>query len=121
MVTKSQHIIPASRGLCTIRVGGPHIRGPLSNNVVKRHLVLDHLLDSLRTCDVRQRVVTPCVTGDLVALGNHPLNQIWIWCRGIYFSLSIIVTGHEKRSSKVVRLEGIQKLSGVEVWPIIVC
>lgn len=55
-----------------------------------------------------------------MTLGNHTLNQIWIWSSGIYSTLSIVVTCDEEGSREAIRFESVKKLTSEFCWSVII-
>lgn len=51
----------------------PHVCGKVAQDVIEGHLVEEHLVPDLVRGKVSESLVSPCVAGNLVALGNHSL------------------------------------------------
>jgi len=62
----------------------------------------------------------PGVRGNLVALGNHTLDQVRIRCSEVDSSLAVVVASDEESRVEIVYLEQVEKLCCVVVWPIII-
>ena len=64
--------------------------------------------------------MTPTVTRNLVALGNHSLDDGRVACLGVVdLALSSIVSDDEKCRPHVIALEEIQHLRGVDVRSVV--
>lgn len=120
VITECFHVSPAAGLLAALRVWGSHVGWVLSNDVGNCSLVLHHLLLTHIRSNVRQAVVGPCMRSNLVALGNHSLDNGWIWLSLVNWSLVQVVAGHEKGSLETVCLQDIQELICIQVWTIVV-
>ena len=120
MITQSLHIRLASRCRVTARVRRSHICWILAYQVCNSALVLHHLLYPLIMGQSRKIVMGPCMRGYLMALGNHPLDNGWIWCRDIDGSFGKIIPRHEECCLETELFENIQHLVGILVRSVIV-
>ena len=57
---------------------------------------------------------------NLMSFIDHTLNDRWIRGCCINGTFAKIVAGDEERRMKAKALQSIQKLAGIEVWPIVI-
>ena len=100
------------------RVRRTHVGGVFADDVANGHLVLDHLVVTLRISDGTEILVGPGVTGDLVAFGNHSFDD----SRPLLVNgaLAKVVTGDEEGSLEAGGLELVEDFVSVDVWAIVV-
>ena len=121
VVAKGFHVRLAARRGVALGVGRAHIGWVFADDVGKGALVLAHLGFAHIRRDVLEGIVGPGVRGDLVALGNHTLNDRGVGSGGVDRTLSKVVAGDEKGCVEAELLEYVEKLAGIKVWAIVIC
>ena len=111
----------ATRCGAALRIRGSHVGGIFAYDVGDCPLILHHLLHTLVVCDIRQTVVRPGVRSDLVAFGDHAIDEGWVWSSGVNCTFAEIIARHEERGLEAVQLQEIQELSRVQIRSVIVC
>jgi len=107
-----------TRGSVTGRVRWAHVSRVLAENVTNSHLVLHHLVVTLLLCDFVEVLVRPSVTGNLVALRIHSLDDTTpVLVNGTFAD---IVTSYEEGSLCVVLVKLSQNIVSVDVWTVII-
>lgn len=105
-------------GVSAGRVRWAHVSWVFAENVSNGHLVLDHLVIDLLLSNGAEVLVRPGVTGDLVALVVHLLDDT----RPVLVdsTLANVVTSKEESSVKSGILEELEYSLSVDVWSIII-
>lgn len=119
-VAEGCHIGLAPRSSIAPGIGWSHIHGKLPQNIGQSHLVPEQLVVALLRSDSVQVFVSPYMTGYLVALGVHPLNDGLPRSSFIDRAFGQVVASDEKRCFGTVLCEESQKGISVEPWAIIV-
>lgn len=106
------------------RAGGirrAHIGREFSNDVADGHFILDHLIVTLLLGYLVQILVRPCVTGDLMAFGDHTADNSRPW-RGFVINgaLSNIDTRDKEGGLHAICGKLIEDIVGVDVWAVVV-
>ncbi len=118
MVPEGPEVVVAVRAAsCHWR---PKVGRDDAQDVIESNLVVEDLCPPLGGSRRAQVLVTPAVAPNLVALGNHSLDdgrvsRLWV----VDLALSSIVSDNEECGPHVVALEQIQQLRGVNVRPIV--
>jgi hypothetical protein len=120
VVTQTGEISLATRCGRAGRVRGTHVGGELLDNVADSHLVVDHLVLSLLLGDGAEILVRPCVTGNLVAFGDHTRDDSRPGGGSIINgTLGVVVAGDEESGLHVVRLEKIKDAVRINVGTVV--
>lgn len=99
------------------RVRWAHVSRVFADNVADSHLVLDHLIVTLLLSDCSEILVTPRVTGNLVTVVVHLLdNAAPVLING---TLADIVTGDEESGASAPGLKLCHDLLSIDVWTIV--
>lgn len=100
------------------RVGRTHVGGVFADDVADSHLVLDHLVVDLSLGDGGKILVGPSVGCDLVALGDHALdNSVPLFVNS---TLANVVTSNEEGGLESGSSKLVKDLVSVDVWAVIV-
>ena len=62
----------------------------------------------------------PGVRSDLVALGYHALDEIWVWSCGVDGAFAVVIASDEESGCEAICFQGVQELGGVYVRSIVV-
>lgn len=119
MVAESFHVVqaPLRRAL---RIRGTHIGRILTDHVRDGTFVLHHLLDAQVGGQGVEIVVRPCVRRDLMAFGDHALEQRRIRSGCIDGAFVRVVPRDEKRGVKAELFQRVEQLAGIVIGAIIV-
>jgi hypothetical protein len=101
-ITESLQVSLASRSVAS-GVRRTHVGGVFSDDVAKRHFVLDHLVEALLGGDLIEVLVGPSVTGDLMTVGVHLGDNV----PPVFIdsALADVVTGDEESCVRVASFE----------------
>jgi hypothetical protein len=101
-ITESLQVSLASRSIAS-GVRRTHVCGVFSDDVAKRHFVLDHLVEALLGGNLIEVLVGPSVTGDLMTVGVHLGDNV----PPVFIdsALADVVTGHEESCVRVASFE----------------
>ena len=120
VIAQLLHISLATRSRTTLRVGRTHVGRVFANDVGNGALVVSHLFDAFGRADGIEGVVGPGVGGDLVAFGNHALDQGWVWCGRVDSAFSKIIACDEESGAEAVGFEDVEELRGVKIGTVVV-
>lgn len=109
MVSQICHISLTPTLCIAVTVWWPHVCRKEAQNIPERHLVLDHLISSLRGGDFGQILVRPRMARNLVAFRQHSpddwgVDRAWI----VNLSLSVVDGGDEEGRFGAVVFEDIE-------------
>ena len=120
MIPKGLHVCLTARCRVTLRIWWSHICGIFTDDISQCALILAHLLHALVRRYVLETVVGPGMGCDLVALGDHPLDDGWVRRRGVNWAFANVVTCDKERSMETVCFQGVEELASVEIWTVVV-
>jgi hypothetical protein len=98
------------------RIRWTHISRVLSDDVSNGHFILDHLVVALSISDDGEILMTPRMAGNLVALGDHTLDDVGPGSGGVNGAFAQVDAGYEEGCFETICGELIENLSCVKVW-----
>jgi hypothetical protein len=119
VISKSLKIGPAASSFSAVRKRRAHVGREVTEDVDKGLFVLLHLSKTHSLRDVAQIVVRPGVGSNLMALGNHTLDDGWVRSSRINLTLTVVVSGNEESSSGTIREEDIKQVVGIFGWTVV--